>query len=424
MYMTRGGNFVGYGINGIIFTISNLVGDYHLWPIITYLIGIIMVFTAVNDWIQGYNKWIKLLGVIALYNLYMLTSIDIAVTMWLCAMIYYLYAPAMLLLIKYLTIPHLSMWQWICLCLIALFLSGCNVTITPIALLCMSVIGLKYWHDTNWDVKHTWANPQIKRIVFVAIAMLCVYGIMFVAPGNFARMEGESDIAQPANFIEFVKACCACAGMFCYFMAFYIPYHLLVIALGFLAGTKSNYNLSIPKPKMILIIVFAFVLYLGISVMPLAYLSNGFHIQRNYTHIAFVYQLMLFAIGYVWGHKNSHTTIVHLCGVVLSVFLIVIMCINIHQDIPIARAYNQAHKEREAYLLTLQEQGNTDIVYVQKFPSTHSQDAKYTILNWIGRQSATQAIYYESDTGIEPNEYESHIRHLYNLDFDFVLPNE
>lgn len=29
MYMSRGGNFVGYGINGIVFSLSNRIGDYH-----------------------------------------------------------------------------------------------------------------------------------------------------------------------------------------------------------------------------------------------------------------------------------------------------------------------------------------------------------------------------------------------------------
>ena len=34
MYMTRGGNFVSYGLNGIIFKVSNWLGAYRFWTII------------------------------------------------------------------------------------------------------------------------------------------------------------------------------------------------------------------------------------------------------------------------------------------------------------------------------------------------------------------------------------------------------
>ena len=97
------------------------------------------------------------------------------------------------------------------------------------------------------------------------------------------------------------------------------------------------------------------------------------------------------------------------------------MCLNIKQDLPIARAYNLAHQEREAYLMKLQESGQKATIVVEKFPSTHTPDAKYNILKWLGKSTSKQAIYYESDTDVEPNEYERHMRKLFHLNFDFVL---
>ena len=97
------------------------------------------------------------------------------------------------------------------------------------------------------------------------------------------------------------------------------------------------------------------------------------------------------------------------------------MGLNIHQDLPIARAYNKAHQDREAYLLQLQAEGNKETVIVEPFPSIHTPDAKYNVLKLLGKSTPMPAIYYESDTSIEPNEYEGHIRKLLNLDFDFVL---
>ena len=97
------------------------------------------------------------------------------------------------------------------------------------------------------------------------------------------------------------------------------------------------------------------------------------------------------------------------------------MCLNIKQDLPVARAYNKAHQEREAYLLEQQENGQKETVTVTPFPDTHTPDAKYNVLKWMGKQTGMQAIYYEADTDVEPNEYEYFYRKLYNLDFDFIL---
>ena len=97
------------------------------------------------------------------------------------------------------------------------------------------------------------------------------------------------------------------------------------------------------------------------------------------------------------------------------------MALNIRQDLPVARAYNKAHQEREAYLLSLQEMGNKETVVVEPYPSTQTPDAKYNVLRLIGKKTSQPAIYYEADTDVEPNEYEGHIKRLYRLDFDFVL---
>ena len=103
MYLTKGGNFVGYGLNGVLFSIANWMGDYHFWPIVFYLLGICITWAALKDtpWIKnsGYKGW---LGVITLYNVYVLTSVDYAVFTWLCAMQYYLFAPILCLLFNFL----------------------------------------------------------------------------------------------------------------------------------------------------------------------------------------------------------------------------------------------------------------------------------------------------------------------------------
>lgn len=428
MYLSRGGNFVSYGINGIIFTISNWVGAYRFWAILFYMLGIVMTWGVFRDMpFIKHSGYKGLLGVITLYNVYILTSIDYAVFTWMCAMEYYLFAPSLCLLVKYLAKETLNWKQWFLLIVLAIFISGNAVSISTVTFMVLFAYGVWMWYKENWNIRETWAKPQVRRLIGITVLMLMIFIIVFIAPGNWNRMEDEFDIEQPANILEFCKAIAVCAGMFLYMMAFYLPYHLIAIAIGAWAGCKYPMSLSIERKKTILIIVVIAVAFLIASVVPLAYLSNGFQIQRNYTQIGFFYILTFFMLGYVWVRgrnveENSNTNIWAPVSIsVCAMFLIVIMALNIRQDLPIARAYNKAHQDRKTYLQELQRLGQKETVSVNPFPSTQTPDAKYNVLKLFGKETNMQAIYYESDTKNEPNEYEGHIRKLYGLDFDFVL---
>ena len=196
--------------------------------------------------------------------------------------------------------------------------------------------------------------------------------------------------------------------------------------MGARAGMKYPIELSISRKKAIVITLIVSLVYLSICVIPLAYLSNGFGIQRNYIQIGFFYTLTFFALGYLLTNQSKvdnakQTKWINVSMYLCTIFLTVIMALNIRQDLPVARAYNKSHQEREAYLLSLQEDGDKETVVVAPYPSTATPDAKYNVLKWIGKSTGKQAVYYEADTDVEPNEYESHIRNYLKLDFDFVL---
>ena len=424
MYMTRGGNFVSYGLNGILFTISNWIGGYRAWAMIFYVLGITITWGAFRDtpWIKN-SSWKGWLGIITLYNIYVLTSVDYAVFTWICAMEYYLFAPVVCLIIRYLSQETLKWWQWVLLILSAIFIAGNAVSISTITFVILFAYGMYMWYKAGWGIKQTWEKPQVRRLLAITGMMLICFAIVYVAPGNWSRMEGEFDIEEPQNLKEFIRAIIVCAGMFLYLMAFYLPYHLIAFALGAWAGCKYPIPLSIDRRKAMLLTLIIAISYILVCVIPLAYLSNGFQIQRNYTQIGFFYTLTFFALGY-FGTSNQtkdYSRVSKVSLLVCSVFLIIIMGLNIHQDLPVVRAYNKAHQDREAYLLQLQAEGNKETVIVEPFPSIHTPDAKYNVLKLLGKSTPMPAIYYESDTSIEPNEYEGHIRKLLKLDFDFVL---
>lgn len=427
MYMTRGGNFVSYGLNGIIFTISNWVGAYRFLAIIFYMLGIVMTWGAFCEtpWIKngGWKGW---LGIITLYNVYVLTSIDYAVFTWICAMEYYLFAPAVCLLLRYLFKETLNLGQWILLIGLAIFIAGNAVSISTVTFVVLFACGMYMWYKEGWNIRATWAKPQVRRLIGVTVLMLVCFAIVFVAPGNWSRMETVDDIQQPQSIMEYSAAIVKCMTMFLYMMAFYLPYHLIAVAMGVCAGLHYPIELHISRKKALVLAMVIAIAYLLVCVVPLAYLSNGFGIQRNYIQIGFFYILTFFAIGYIVanqtkGNVDKKDRWINVSIGVCTLFLIVLMLLNIRQDLPVARAYNKAHQEREAYLISLQEAGNAETIVVEPYPSTATPDAKYNVLKCIGKKTNMQTIYYESDTDVEPNEYEGHIRKLLGLDFDFIL---
>lgn len=428
MYMTRGGNFMTYILDAVMFSISNAIGVYRFWPMIFYAVGISITWGVFRNapWMKQ-NKWLGLLGVVTLYNLYILTSPDFAVFTWICAAVFFLYAPLLCALMYYLQKDSLQWYQWIGLIVAAISITGLSVSISTVAFVVMFAFGMWIWYNEKWNVRDTWNNPKVKRLLGITALMLVLFAIVFVAPGNWARMADEPDIEQPANLMEFAKAIVVCVSMFMYLMAFYLPYHLIAIALGVWAGSKYPVFIPMGRTKAIWMTLVVAVAYLVISVLPLAYLSNGFEIQRNYHPICYFYIFTFFMLGYLWmsgAKENSRTKMNVWAPVSVSVcaiFLIVIMALNIRQDLPVARAYRQAHEEREAYLVELQAAGQKETVTVSPYPEVCTPDAKYNVLRRLGKSTNMQAINYKSEIGIVPNEYEYHIRQLYHLDFDFVL---
>ena len=70
MYMTRGGNFITYTLDGILFNISNWLGVYRFWPMVFYVVGILITWGVFMhaSWMKN-SKWLGLLGIVTLSKL-------------------------------------------------------------------------------------------------------------------------------------------------------------------------------------------------------------------------------------------------------------------------------------------------------------------------------------------------------------------
>ena len=423
MYFTRSGRLVGYAINGVVSIITDKLGFHQLWVLFYYVLGIGICWLVVKDVKLPISRFGLFMGVCFLYNLYILTNIDFPVFFWLCAMAYYLFFPLTCLLLKYLNEEKLNWWQWLIVVLLLLLIGGGNEAFTPIVLLLMFINGMYYWHSKAWIVKNTWALPQVKRIVWGAGIMLVLFSIVVVAPGNYNRMEDASQFVHPLGVIEWLKAMTNAVGMFLYFMAFYLPYYLVVFVLSFYIGSKSDVQLPVKKRKLVFIFGVGFVAYLLVSSLPNVYLYNGFGIQRTYTPAVFVLMLVVVSMGFVLGlgKSSKRSGQISIFGLVA---LAVIIMVNIYNDTPTAKSYGTAVDERIEKLCSLRDNGQTGTVTVAPLPVPYTEDVKHFLMTHLGKDTPKTVLYYISETDTIPNEYEFHVKQVLSLNFDFVLAKE
>lgn len=423
MYFTRSGRFVGYAINGVVSNITDALGFHQLWPMFYYALGLGICWLVVKDLKLPVSRFGLFVGICFFYNLYILTNIDFPVFFWLCAMGYYLSLPMACLLLKYLNEERLDWWQWLIVAFLTLLIGGGNEAFTPIVLLLMLVDGLYLWHSKDWVVKDTWAMPQVRRIVWGAVAMLFMFAVVVIAPGNYNRMADTSQFVHPTGILGWIKAMANAVGMFAFFMAFYIPYYLVAFVLAYYVGSKSDVQLPFTKWKIVLMLGACFAAYLLVSSLPNVYLYSGFGIQRNYTPVVFVLLLVVVSIGFVLGVGKSSKRSGHISMLGLMA-LAVVMLVNIYKDAPTAREYGNAVDERIERLCSLRDNGQTGMVVVDPLPVPYTEDVKHFVMTRLGKETPKTVLYYISDTDTVPNEYEYHMKRVLNLDFDFVIAKD
>ena len=344
-------------------------------------------------------------------------------------MSYYLYFPMALLLLKYLNRATLNVRKKILLVLLVLMVGGMNETFTPMVLLLMLVCGLYWWKSKGWKVKDAWALPQVRRIVWTTLALIVLLAIVISAPGNYVRLEegmaeGEG-FAHPSGLLDWVASLLKTMSMFFYFMAFYIPYALVAFVLAFFAGTKSDKALPATKLSLLLVMAAGFLVYLAIACLPDVYLYRSFRLQRNYTHVVFLWWLLVVLAGYVWGH-NVNSSASGKLAVVGVLVMVMIAGANIINDAPTAKRYGKAVDERVEYLCSLQKQGQKETVTVKPLPIPYTEDVKHFVLNGLlGKDSPMTSLYYVSEAQpMAPNVYSRDLKMALGLGFDFVLEPE
>ena len=428
MYFSRSGRFGGYLLNGIVFSIINALGGVSWFmPVLFIAIGILISSYVAVQVFPKIDRWFLCNGVALFYFLYLLTNIDFAVVYWLCAIGYYLKFPIAMLFFYFINQQKLKLWQWLALILCTFTIGAGNEAFSPLILVFMFINAMFYLHKNAYNIGKAFADNRVKRMSILAAIIIVLMAIVVVAPGNYVRMEDATQFQRPASIADWILGLVNAGATYHYFVLFYVPYYIVLIALAYLLGVKSKLNswhtnLLDNKTRVLLSLLALYIIYVLCTVLPSVFLYGGFGTQRNYTHAVYMTMLTLCIFGFLYGYKKPEKEkIVKYVSVVGLFLLFAITIVNCRLDFPSAKAYAQSVDERIAYCNKMQIESYQGILDVEPLVEPTTIDAKYAVFHMLGKTSSKPMLYYISDTKEAPNEYAYHMKRVYNWDFDIVL---
>lgn len=422
MYYSRSGRFIGYGINGLIFKTILLTKHHQFWPIIFYLLGISGVFYVIKNVFNKVPSMHILIYVAFFYNIYVLTVIDYPVFFWLCAMLYYLLPVILIVHIYMILKSQHTILSRMGLFITSIILGGGHEAFSVSALGVMFICGI--WllrKNYKWSISAAWNDYRIKRLIVSTVIIIVCLAIVVIAPGNYQRLADASQFPKDLGIIEYILGFVNAGILFYYFEAFYIPYYIILAIVGVSIFRRYYKVVDLRLRKnYLLLILFFWMIYFVMAVIPSVFLWGGFGVQRNYTHVVFFFIIHIIGIFMVCFNQYKENRVIDFLSVLGILIMIFITSVNIYTDLPVAKAYSDAVNERIEYCKLLNTKDHRNIEKVATLPSIEIPDSKYNILHLLGIESTKSALYYVSDVDSIPNEYSSHFKRVYDLDFDII----
>lgn len=430
MYFSRSGRFGGYLLNGMVFSIINIVGASWFFPLLFIALGILICCYVATKVLPKANRFWLCNGVILFYFVYLLTNIDFAVLYWLCAMGYYLKFPIAMLFFYIVNKMHCNIWEWLLLILACFTIGAGNEAFSPLLLVFMFINVLYYLHKNNYDFRKAFADNRVRKLCVSVAIIVVLMIIVVVAPGNYARMSDTTQFHRPASMVEWIKGLVHAGTIYHYFLLFYLPYYMVLMALSYLMGVKAKINkwfrdVFDNKKHIIIGIILLYVIYIFCTILPSVFLYGNFGIQRNYTHTVFMTILTLCATGFVFGYWKSNVEKLAKClSVVGLVTLFSITIINCNIDFPIAQSHAESVDNRIAYCNEKQIDGYNGVLEVSPLATVSTIDVKFIVFRMLGSTTSKPSLYYTSENVEAFDEYSGHMKRLYKWNFDIVLKQE
>jgi|GEM_PF-3075193 len=419
-FLSQSGRFIGYFYNSILYSFIIKTGSIIYIPIFTWIIIFLMFRFVLTNFLTSSSFLSFNLSALFL-NLFIITNFEFTAFYWICATFYYVQPVLMLALFALVNQDKVSKFQYEGLILFAVLISGSSEVFIPFCLLFLLINLLYYYIKHNKDLSLMILDNKVRRIIVSMVIIFIGFVIVIIAPGNYNRAT-EAIFHQPQSFAEFLKISVQSFVLFIYLLAFKFPYYIILILISFIVGFQNrlNFGSKINLKRFLLYSWLGYLIFIGLSVLPTAYLMSGFGFQRIYTSTIFFSILFFVLQGFVFGLKTNFVVKVDVMKRLIYInllILIAVMIVNIYMDIPNARKYSQSDKERTEFLLDLKKQNHKGLVKLSPLFIPYTYNLKYILL-----KEKQPMLYYLNEIEMDTAAYSNLcIKSYYELEFPICL---
>ena len=399
-YVNESGAFIGYFVNGLLFSAINLFGHAKILPILWILLGVVICCCAVRVYSGSFIWREQLPIVVLLYSIYIFANLDAAISFWFCGMSYCLKGPLALLLLSFISRRSLCKTDVLVVGLLAFWIGGENAAFSCVMLATLGIYALTILGSYKWKLSSAFEDTRGKKVLLALSAMLVSFAVVVVAPGNYVRLGSPEfeTMQRPASIFEWLIICVKCMATYCYFLAFNIHWYAIAGGTAWFWGKSAKKRISLSR-RVIYCLAGFWLVELVLFSMPQSFLFGGFGYQRVWTPMCFVTMVCVAVSFYILGNtsaKDINFSIPTCCAGLALLSAVLIW--HIGTDSKAVTEYSQAYDARWAELSSVPSE-QTETIVLEKLKTPYTTDLKFDIYSLIGRQKNTRPeLYYVPDS--------------------------
>lgn len=414
MYLTWEGRYMSFIEHGVQYRMYELFHSTVPYSVLLYAVEIALLQSALRMFMRLsvsqaiiYSIWI--------WGLFVVCLPDLSSYFWMCTKAYPLLAIMAVWLLAKIYFSYSHRWyDYLEIVVVSCFV-GCSTEVfAPMILVLMGVRILRKWKQCVWSISLLFQRERLLCVAFI-VAAINFFAMVF-APGNLVRMNVHADVAI-MSWRQFAVVFLSSWGQILKMIFFKLHYYLafFVVLLFVLRGTEITQDLSVRSMWLNLLRNSLIgICLLGLSMILCEWACGQCFIARAFAQlpVSLLVILALFARDIVRAGILSelHSATITVFALCAAIFVFSNVIYTICNTYPELQAYEGSVSQRMEKLMSLQDSGNTDTIFLEPL-----DDAEYhSIADDVWRMIMPK---YTKISILKSNEVANSTEHYYNVQY-------
>ncbi len=422
-YLNFSGRYAAFFFSGILYKFFIITNSFLCITLIIILFGIFSFYIFLKKLLKGISQLTIVNYSAFMFCIFVLAAFDFSSFYWLCAISYFFVVFIFLVEIALLIDKQNSILQYIGILICSIYLGGGGEQFTPLIL----TLHLFFYLFLKLYSKNQGMSALRKKIIFSFIICSISFLFLLIAPGNYIRMNVNSNQPSLAMTIPLTFKAMALLSVHTIFK---IPYYFVIIPLFIHLGSKNSLKINLHKiDTKVVFFILLFLIFAGIY--PAVFVFGRLFDTRALTHIELLFIFFTAFLAYYLGnsspHINKHIKFINYSILVAFIFFIIS---KTYIEYPLIRSYHKSIEERVNFLKNENKSTKGGIVNLK--PLNHPTYFTYfSQLRWrIYRLGTTKSNYKKyispyvtEDISVDP-KLNIEVKKYYNLNFDVELVDQ